>query len=242
MKALVPCHSSTSTSASKLSRRLYHGIVQPIRALRRPISACGARETNTRVVSRAFRWAHMGDLVGHHGAAPAGMIGPAQDAGLEESALDDQLTAAVEQVDQARLPLRALELIGLLHLHPWHPPAFGRQGVASAGQGLFLHEQLPARSLPLLRRYNRWSGLRQIMLHGSLLLLSKAASRQCSELEVCSPVIAPMRGTTLFQPPLMFRYAVSFLGRTNPECTRRSRVPPSTFFSVKVTTVSSRAP
>src|SRR5829696_3462759 len=210
MKAFVPCHSSTSTSASKLSMRLYHGIVQPIRALRRPISACGARETNTRVVSRAFRWATWATWSA--------------------------------TMDQARLPLRALELIGLLHLHPWHPPAFGRQGVASAGQGLFLHEQLPARSLPLLRRYNRWSGLRQIMLHGSLLLLSKAASRQCSELEVCSPVIAPMRGTTLFQPPLMFRYAVSFLGRTNPECTRRSRVPPSTFFSVKVTTVSSRAP
>ena len=47
-----------------------------------------------------------------------------------------------------------------------------------------------------------------------------------------------MRETTLFQPPLMFRYAVSFLGRTNPECTRRSRVPPSTFFNVKVTKVN----
>ena len=36
---------------------MYHGISQPIRAFTRSMSACGARETNTSVVSRAFRWA-----------------------------------------------------------------------------------------------------------------------------------------------------------------------------------------
>ena len=36
---------------------VYHGISQPIRAFSRSMSACGAREANTSVVSRAFRWA-----------------------------------------------------------------------------------------------------------------------------------------------------------------------------------------
>src|SRR5207302_9386626 len=34
----------------------------------------------------------VGDLVGHHGAADAGMLGPAGHAGLEEGTVDDQLT------------------------------------------------------------------------------------------------------------------------------------------------------
>src|SRR5215469_13462760 len=36
---------------------VYQGISQPIRAFTRAISTCGAREAQTRVVSRAFRWA-----------------------------------------------------------------------------------------------------------------------------------------------------------------------------------------
>jgi hypothetical protein len=57
MNAFVPCHSSTPKSASKSSVMVYHGICQPIRAFTRSMSGCGARETNTSVVSRAFRWA-----------------------------------------------------------------------------------------------------------------------------------------------------------------------------------------
>src|SRR5439155_1045834 len=36
------------------------------------------------------------NVVSHHGAADAGMVGPAVHAGFEEGAVDDQLTAAVE--------------------------------------------------------------------------------------------------------------------------------------------------
>ena len=36
---------------------VYQGIVQPIRALTRSMSGCGAREANASVVSRALRWA-----------------------------------------------------------------------------------------------------------------------------------------------------------------------------------------
>lgn len=60
LKALWPCHSSTPKSASKLSVIVTHGIFsQPIRAFRRAMSACGAREAYTRVVSRAFRWTRL---------------------------------------------------------------------------------------------------------------------------------------------------------------------------------------
>src|SRR4051812_12915804 len=38
----------------------------------------------------------VGYLVGHHRAAAAGVVGPAEDAGLEERAVDDQLAAALE--------------------------------------------------------------------------------------------------------------------------------------------------
>jgi hypothetical protein len=48
----------------------------------------------------------MGDLVSHHGTAAAGMLGPAEHSGLEEGAVDDQLTAAVEQIEQACLAPR----------------------------------------------------------------------------------------------------------------------------------------
>jgi hypothetical protein len=48
-------------------------------------------------------------LVGHHGAANAGMLGPAFHAGLEERTVDNQLMAAVEQVEQARLALRPFD-------------------------------------------------------------------------------------------------------------------------------------
>jgi hypothetical protein len=57
MNALVPCHWSTPKSASKPSVIVYQGIFQPIRAFTRSMSACGARDTLAKVVSRAFRWA-----------------------------------------------------------------------------------------------------------------------------------------------------------------------------------------
>src|SRR5439155_15308705 len=91
------------------------------------------------------------DLVGHHGTADAGMLGPPLHAGFEEGAVEDQLTAALKQVEQARFALRSVELVILLHGQPRHPPTLGRQRVTGAGQGLLLYEQLLTRSLPLLR-------------------------------------------------------------------------------------------
>src|ERR1700680_5102822 len=43
----------------------------------------------------------VGDLIGAQGAAAAGVFGPAEHPGLEECAIDDQLTSALEQIEQA---------------------------------------------------------------------------------------------------------------------------------------------
>ena len=115
------------------------------------MSVCGAREANTSVVSRAFRWARLRNLVGHHRAADAGVVGPADHARFEEGAIDDQLTAALEQIEQARFALWSVELVLLLHGQPRHPPTLGRQRVTGVGQLLLLHEQFLPRRLPFLR-------------------------------------------------------------------------------------------
>src|SRR6267154_75936 len=79
----------------------------------------------------------------------------AEHSGFEEGAIDDQLTAALEQIEQAYLALGSVELVLLLHRHPRHPSTLGGQRVTGAGQGLLLHEELLARNLPLLLRHDR---------------------------------------------------------------------------------------
>src|SRR5262245_34681648 len=98
----------------------------------------------------------VGDLIGDHGASAAGMLGPAEYPGLEEGAIDDQLPAALEQVEQANLTPGSVELVLLLHLHPRNPSTLRGQRIAGASQGLLLHEELLPRSFPLLRRHDRW--------------------------------------------------------------------------------------
>src|ERR1035438_4775676 len=154
MNALWPWYSSTPKSLSKLSVSVYHGIVQPIRAFRRSMSFCGARDAYTSVVSRVHM-GQVGDLVRADGAAVAGVLGPAEYSRLEEGAIDDQLPAALEQIEQANLALGPQELVLLFYRHPRHPSTLGSQGVAGPHLSLFLHEHLLPRSLPLLWRHNR---------------------------------------------------------------------------------------
>src|SRR5882762_7881379 len=143
---LWPCHSSTPKSASKPSVMVYQGISQPIRAFRR---ARGVGEGGVAGVQMG----QVGDLIGAQGAAAAGVLGPAEHPGLEEGAIDDQLTAALEQIDEAYLALGSVELVPLAHSQPRHPPTLGGQRVTGAGQVLLLHEQLLARSLPFISRH-----------------------------------------------------------------------------------------
>ena len=111
---------------------------QPILAFSRAMSGLRrARDEGERRVA-GVQMGGVGDLVGDHRAAAAGMVGPAEHAGLVESAVDNQLAPAVEQVEQARFAVRTFELIGLLDRQPWHPPALGRKGIAGAGMAFSL--------------------------------------------------------------------------------------------------------
>src|SRR5215471_8145784 len=90
------------------------------------------------------------------------MLGPAEDPGLEESAVDDQLPTPLEQIKQAYFAFGPIEIVFLVHGQPRHPPAFGGQRVTGAGEGLLLHEELLARGLPLLLRHDRGSVHREM--------------------------------------------------------------------------------
>src|SRR5205823_864401 len=104
------------------------------------------------------------------GAAAAGVLGPAEHPGLEEGAIDDQLTAALEQIEQANLALGSLELVLLLYSQPRHPPTLGGQRVTGAGESLLLHEKLLPRGLPLLLRH-RGRFHRDMLLRGLVVFL-----------------------------------------------------------------------
>src|SRR4029077_5539021 len=96
------------------------------------------------------------DLISTEGAAAARVVGPAEHSRLEEGAIDDQLPAALEQVEQANLALGSLELVLPLHSRPGHSSTLGCQRITRAGEGLLLHQELLPRSFPFLRRHDGW--------------------------------------------------------------------------------------
>src|SRR6202047_3824818 len=95
------------------------------------------------------------DLIGTQRATAAGVLGPAENPGLEEGAIHDQLRPAFEQIEQAYLALGSVEFVLLLYQHPRHSSTFRGQRITGASQGLLLHEELLPRSLPLLLRHDR---------------------------------------------------------------------------------------
>ena len=158
MKAFVPCHSSTPKSASKSSVSVYHGTLPAHPLLQaRDVGLGRARHAGERRVA-SVQMRQVGDLIGHQRAAGAAALRPAADAGLEEEPVDDQLAAALEEVEQRHRPVRALERVRLVHRRPRHPPALGRQRVAGAGLRLLLDQQRPARGLPLIGGHPRGRG------------------------------------------------------------------------------------
>src|SRR3954451_11533804 len=96
----------------------------------------------------------VGDLVGEGRAPGAAALGEARDAGLVEEAVDDELAAPVEQVEQACRAVRALEAVVLVDRHARHAAALGGERVARPGQLLLLGEQVGAGGLPLLRGHD----------------------------------------------------------------------------------------
>jgi hypothetical protein len=54
--------------------------------------------------------------------------------------IDDQLSAAVEQIYQRCFAVRPFEHVGLVNLHHRHPPTFGRERVVLPGERFFFGE------------------------------------------------------------------------------------------------------
>ena len=88
------------------------------------------------------------DVVGDHRAAAAAVIGPAVHVGLDEGAVDDQLTSALEQAQQVDLAVGPVELVVLVDGQPRHPPSLRRERVVRAHHLLLLHQQLLVRGRP----------------------------------------------------------------------------------------------
>src|SRR4029434_9985276 len=106
-----------------------------------------ARREHERCIA-SVQVGEMGDLVGHERAAAARLFGPAVHAGLEKSAVDDQLTPAVEQVEQAGVALRSVELVRLFHRLPWHPPTLSRPLAPRVRQSLLLKQKQALSDIP----------------------------------------------------------------------------------------------
>ena len=128
-------------SASKLSVRVDHGISQPIRAFSRAMSAEAHRDEDEGGVT-GVQVGDVGDLVRHHGAAPAAWSGRRHPR-LEEDAVDDQLTPTVEQVEQTGLAAGPSNACAVSRPSTAFA-ALSSQGVTGAGLRLFLHQQVLA--------------------------------------------------------------------------------------------------
>lgn len=82
----------------------------------------------------------MADLVSVHRAPTTAFLGVLLHAWIEEEPIHDQLPAPVEEVDQARRVVGALEGVLLVHGHHRHAAALGGQRVTGAGVLLLLEQ------------------------------------------------------------------------------------------------------
>src|SRR5262245_63423069 len=96
--------------------------------------------------------------------------------GSEHEVVEQELAAPVEEVDEARLPVRALEHVILADQHPRQAPALGCERVVSARELLLLRPEPPEGRLPLLRCDGpRLAHLEPPSTHGLRGILSTAA-------------------------------------------------------------------
>ena len=107
----------------------------------------------------------MRDLVGDHRAADARVVGPAVHAGLEERAVDDQLAATVEQVEQARRAVR----VRRTRTPSRRPATASADARQPSRHGRGSAPSPCTRScwrvgLPLLRRHDRGCGHRDVLI------------------------------------------------------------------------------
>ena len=147
----MPCHSATSWSASKSSRSVYQGNPAHVLAIALQVLLLAAADGNE-AVSRSRRCSRLLELVGVHRAAGAAALRVDVDIRIHEEPVQDELAAAVEEVEQRRvLAAGRGEAIVLLHADHRHAAALGSKGVTRAGVRLLLLEKRRARGAPLLR-------------------------------------------------------------------------------------------
>jgi hypothetical protein len=97
---------------------------------------------------------HMGevpDLVDEHRTAGTACRRPPLDAGGEHEVVEDELAAALEQVEEALGTVRPLEDVVLVDPDHRQPAALGGQRVPRPGGLLLLHEQPFAGNQPVGR-------------------------------------------------------------------------------------------
>jgi hypothetical protein len=70
--------------------------------------------------------------------------------GTEHEVVDEQLSAALEQIEQGGLAVRALEHVRLVDEDARQPATLGGERIACARGFLFLGEELVASRLPLV--------------------------------------------------------------------------------------------
>ncbi len=91
----------------------------------------------------------VGEAVDEHGASATSTLGEIGNSWLEEKTIDDELSAAIEEIEQADLAVRSLELVRLVDPHHRQPAALGGKLGADAGRLLCPAEEIVAGSLPL---------------------------------------------------------------------------------------------
>ena len=131
--ALVPCHSSTSKSLSKSSVIVYQGMCShPWRLFKLWMSACGARDAHASDVFLACKWPGCATWSApkeqpthaRSGYEPPSRTWSPQ---VRRRRVNDQLTAAIEEIREAHPSGGALEPVFLVKGHPGHPSAFSRR-------------------------------------------------------------------------------------------------------------------
>ena len=81
---------------------------------------------------------------------------PCLPAGTEHEVIHDELTAAVEQIDQGHFSVRGIEFVPLLHLFPRQSAPLAAQRIAQASKFLLFVQKLFARRKPFRMRDDGW--------------------------------------------------------------------------------------
>jgi hypothetical protein len=130
-----------------------------MRALKGSILANRTRETRTRRVP-PVQMREVADVVDRERPARAALVprfpglSGRSCARVEDEVIHAELTVAVEQIEQARIVVRALEYVLLVDLDHRQPATFSVQRVPVTREFLLLGEQLLARNKLFVSRYD----------------------------------------------------------------------------------------